>query len=800
MKIFKIVLYTIISLLIIFVIAGFFIVRSISNGARPVYEGEMVLPVLKAEASVIRDERGMPHIYAQNEHDLYLLVGFTMAQERMWQMDLIRRATTGELSEIFGEEYVETDLFLRALRMNDKSKMVLADTDSEILEAVNCFTRGVNYYIEQAGKQLPPEFRILGYTPREWTPENSANIIGYMGWDLAGGNLSGDVFIYKLMKHLGEEAAGRMIPYYDYTGDPVYPGFELDNKSLASVGKIIQSGEKLEKLGITPFYGSNNWAVSGERSETGKPLLSNDMHLGLSSPGIWMQMHQVIPGKLNVTGVIVPGQPFIIAGHNEDIAWGMTNLMVDDVDLYLETTNDDRTKYFFDGEWKDIVRSRELIRVKNGDDIEKEIKYTHHGPIISKFQDIEGDDISMCWSGFDMSNELAAVYLLNRAANWNDFDEALSYFNSISQNFIYADVNGNIGLKSGGGVPIREGHGAFIQPGDSSRYDWKGYVPHEELPYMYNPGNGSVSSANNKTVFPAAYPYYIGTYFSMPYRINRIREMLGEKEVFGRDDFMRMVTDRHSDYAKQLCPLLLNVLQATGEMSDLEREVYDHLSVWDYDMSPSLFIPTFFEYYRKEFADLLLEDDMGEIYKEFIGSVRDYYILKILTGQEVDYIDDINTEEKEELADILLAAYRRTIEKLKEQYTPDTSQWKWGDIHSFTAMHPMGGIGILNSLFGLNEGPYRVGGSNHTVSPYSYNSDFEITHGASQRHIYNTADWDESYTVIPTGASGIPSSEFYCSQTETYCGDGFYKDHFSEEAVTEAAKYTLRFMPGNNNK
>ncbi|MEE4214842.1 MAG: penicillin acylase family protein, partial [Bacteroidales bacterium] len=353
MKIFKIILYAIISLLIIFIIAGFFIVKGISNGARPVYEGEMVMPGLKSEARVIHDERGMPHIYALNEHDLYMLVGYIMARERLWQMDLIRRATTGELSEIFGEEYVETDLFLRALRMTEKSKMVLADTDLEILECIRQFTRGVNYYIEQAGKKLPPEFRILAYTPREWTLENSANIIGYMGWDLAGGNLSGDVFIYKLMKHLGEEAAGRMIPYYDYTGDPVYPDFELDEKSLLAVADYVKAIDKVNELGITPFYGSNNWAVSGERSETGKPLLSNDMHLGLSSPGIWMQMHQIIPGKLNVTGVLVPGQPFIIAGHNEDIAWGMTNLMVDDVDLYLETTNDDKTKYFFDGEWKD---------------------------------------------------------------------------------------------------------------------------------------------------------------------------------------------------------------------------------------------------------------------------------------------------------------------------------------------------------------------------------------------------------------------------------------------------------------
>ncbi|MEA1885893.1 MAG: penicillin acylase family protein, partial [Bacteroidota bacterium] len=297
------------------------------------------------------------------------------------------------------------------------------------------------------------------------------------------------------------------------------------------------------------------------------------------------------------------------------------------------------------------------------------------------------------------------------------------------------------------------------------------------------------------TVYPEKYPYYIGTYFAMPYRINRIREMLAEQEVFGVDDFKRMITDRHSDYARQLCELLLPVLQQTDDMSDLEREVYDNISVWDYSMSPDLFAPTFFEYYRDIFADLLLEDDMGEIYENFESSVRDYYLMKIINGQHVLFIDDVNTEEKENLEDILLNTYHKTIEKLKDEYSADTSKWIWGDIHKFTAIHPVGSVGIMDFLFGFNEGPYRVGGSNHTVSPYSYGPDFEIDHGASQRHVYNTADWDESYTAIPTGTSGVPSSEFYCSQTETYCKDGFYKDHFSEEAVREAAKYTLTIKP-----
>jgi len=794
MKTLKIILFSFLSLLAVLIIAGFIIVRNISNGAKPVYEGELDLPGLEAEVKVLRDERGMPHIYAENEHDLYMTVGFIMAQERLWQMDLIRRATTGTLSEIFGEDYIETDLFLRSLRMTEKSDMVLENTSKEILYCLNAFVKGVNCYIENASK-LPPEFRILGYKPDPWTAQNSANIIGYMGWDLAGGNLTGDVFIYKLINEIGRDATEKLIPYYDWTGDPVYPDFEINEDALETIADFINAVEKVKELGITSFFGSNNWAVSGDRSETGKPLFSNDMHLGLSSPGIWIQMHQVIPGKLNVTGILVPGEPFIVAGHNNDIAWGITNLMADGIDLYQVKTNDNKTQYMLDGKWVNIKTVKENIGVKKQDDREMEIKYTHHGPLISEFQDIVDSDLCMRWSGNDMSNEIAAVYLLNRALNWEDFNTALSYFNSISLNIAYADVNGNIGMKCTGGIPIRKGHGIFVQPGDSSMYDWKGYVPHDKLPYSFNPESGFVSSANNKTVFPDKYPYYIGTYFSMPYRINRIREMLTEKEVYDIDDFKRMITDRHSDYAKKLTRLLLNKLQKTDEMNNLEREVYDNLSVWDYDMSQDSFIPTFFEYYRKNLADTLLKDDMGEIYNEFHGGTRDYYLLMVITGEHDLYIDEINTEEEETLEDMLLAAYHKTISELKNMHSPYTEEWLWGDIHKFTAMHPMGSIRLLDRLFGLNEGPYRVGGSYHTVSPYSYGADYVIDNGASHRHVYNTADWDESYTVIPTGISGVPSSEFYCSQTETYCNDGFYKDHFSREAVENAALYTLVLKP-----
>ena len=367
MKTFKIILYSFLTIVIVIVIAGLTIITGIKRGALPRYSGEILLSGLSGEVTVYRDQRGMPHIYAKNEHDLYFAVGYVMSQERLWQMDIIRRATTGRLSELFGEKLVQYDLFNRSLDMTNKSKAVLAATDPEIIKWLQAFADGVNKYIADTGNKLPPEFRILRYRPDPWALEDIANIIGYMGWDLASENLYSDLFNYELVKKFGIEKANRLIPDGEAVSSVVFPDFKLDEKTVKSIRDFLGSIDKVQPVGISTFSGSNNWAVAGRKTGTGKPLFSNDMHLSFGSPGIWIQMHQVIPGKLNVTGVVVPGQPFVVAGHNEKIAWGETNLMVDDIDLYKEKVDPaDSDRYFLNGEWKNMEIINEVIKVKGG--------------------------------------------------------------------------------------------------------------------------------------------------------------------------------------------------------------------------------------------------------------------------------------------------------------------------------------------------------------------------------------------------------------------------------------------------
>ncbi len=798
MKTFKTILFSLFVLLIVAALAGTLFLSGIKRGAIPQYKGELIASGLGSDVTVYRDERGMPHIYAANEHDLYFSVGYVMAQERLWFMDLIRRVTTGRLSEVMGEKLVATDKFLRCLEMTEKSKMLLSKEDPQIVSYLQAYADGVNAYIVAAGKKLPPEFIILGYKPEPWKLEDIANIIGYMGWDLAKDNLTADLSYYQIAQKLGTEKASQLIPDWKAVNSLVFPDFRLDENVIKNAKTFISSMDTLEKMGISSFSGSNNWAVNGKRSSTGKPILSNDMHLSFGSPGIWMQMHQVIPGKLNVTGVVVPGEPFVVAGHNERIAWGETNLMVDDIDLFAEKINpQNENQYFFSGDWKDMIVKKEIIKIKGGKQDSIIIKYTHRGPIISGFRDVKNASLSMRWSGYDYSDELRSVCLLNRAKGWDDFRSAISTFISASQNFAYADVDGNIGLNTGGGIAIRKGNGSIIRNGETDEFDWKGYVSFDQLPTSFNPEIGYVSSANNRTVSDN-YPYYISSDFVLPYRINRIRQMLNEKEKFGIDDFKRMILDQHSNYAALLTPFILKLNDRKKELTPEETSALSNFTNWDYDMNAGSITPSIFEFFRINFARNLLGDELGELYGQLYGTARDYYIYRILTTGPDEWVDNIKTPQKETLDDIVLQSFKDCVSSLSLQYGADQTKWKWGSIHKITIEHPLGSIKILDRLFGFNSKEYEIGGSNHTVSPYSYGPGFKVNHGASERHIFNTADWDESYTIIPTGESGIPASEFYLSQTKSYLEGKFYKDAFSEGAVKAAAKYTLILKPSSH--
>src|SRR5690554_350506 len=791
MKLLKRILLILLVIVLIVIIGGLLFIWRLRTSALPDYSEDVNINSLRDEVTVMRDSFAIPHIYAGNDRDLYLATGYTMAQDRLWQMDLLRRVTQGRLSEVMGKEQAETDLFMRSLRIQEKSEKVLEQTTPEILSALEAFSEGVNYYINN--HPLPPEFTVLGYKPEPWEPVHSVNLIGYMSWDLSSG-WGQEYLLHQLAAEVPAELIREFIPSSEAHSVPVFSDITL-NQGLDET--LLSANTELERLGAQIFYGSNNWAVSGKKSKTGLPLLANDMHLGFMSPGIWYQMHQVVEGSLNVTGLVLPGQPFVICGHNDSIAWGMTNVTVDDLDFYAETINDDTTKYLLNGKWHDFLINEEKIATKEGEVVNEKLRFTHRGPLINKFKNEKETPLSIRWMGNEMSNELRTVYLLNRAADWEDFRKAVVSFKSVSQNIVYADVMGNIGLQTAAGIPIREGTGISIYRGDTSLYDWQGFVPFEELPYEYNPDRGYVSSANNKTV-PDDYPYYIGSWFAVPDRITRIRELLDETELHGTEDFVRMHDDYKSVKAERFLPFFLNAIQPGN--NNMEIAAYRILRDWDYVMSGDSRAAMIFEIHYRKICENLLKDELSpELFISLMGQriLLENLMENILIAGTSEWMDNKKTPETETLNDIIQRSFEETVVELSEKLGDEVERWEWSRLHTLTISHPLGVVNILDKVLNLNRGPKGVAGSFHTITPYSYsyNNLYKVSHGASYRHIFNLSDWNASKTIIPTGTSGIPASDYYLDQFEMYLENKYHADPFTQDEVERLAKYSLKLLP-----
>ena len=876
----KLALSILVIIICLILIILFLFWRRFWLSTRPVYSGQIEMAGLMEPVEIIRDEFAVPHIFARQERDLYRATGYVMAQDRLWQMDLIRRLTSGRLSELFGPDFMETDLLLRALRIPEKARRVLASSPASALEAVRAFSEGVNAFIETHKKNLPMEFRLLHYQPEPWLPGHSASLIGYIGWDLAFA-WGIETIIWQILEKmknqeekLTEILAEPMNPVYVYpnfslpeitetqglnserrpekTGNiSPFPGSEnsllispasswmrnmkmgqsegggkvsaidflagsefsdLTSPTLAlkkketGSGDLIEPAMLLQKLGLTIALNSNNWAVSGAKSLTGKPLLANDMHLALNLPSIWYPLHQFLEGKFRVSGVALPGEPFIVAGHNEHIAWGITNVMADDIDFYLEKIDPARPDhYFFEGQWRPMEVRKEKIRIKGGKEVTGELRFTHRGPIISEFKKIKERSISMRWTGFEESNELLAVYLLNRARNWPEFREALRFFRSLSLNMVYADTEGNIGLQLAGGIPRREGPGWNLFPGELASSDWQGLVPFEELPFIYNPPDGLAISANN-TSLDKSYPHYISYFFLSPVRAERIRDFLTEKAKLTPQDFARLQIDLQSRLVSRLKPLIINILLKLSTLSDIEATALQLLRSWDGSMEASSPAATIFEILYFELGRQFLADELGEdLGRRFVAMGSNIFLPafleRVLLSRKSAWADDITTSDKiESVEAIVERSFRSTINYLIKTRGRNIDNWQWGKLHCLTLSHPLGQVRLLNWLLRLKRGPFPVGGSFHTVCAFGYVSDsFEVKHGPSQRHIYDLDDWDESLTILPGGVSGVASSPHFDDQIRLYLEGKYRRDFFSKEKIESAARHRLILIPKKSN-
>jgi penicillin amidase len=764
----------------------------------PQEEGTLVVAGLSAPAEVIRDEWGVPHIYAENDHDLFFAQGYVHAQDRLWQMEVNRRYGSGTLSAILGEAPLELDRMMRTLGLRRSAEKDWALVDNEMRTLMEAYADGVSAYIENNRDRLPLEFTILGVDPEPWTPVDSLTWGKVMSLDL-GGNFRSELFRARLIAELGAETAQHLLPPYPDGSPLIIPP---EAKSYAWLrGAQFDGLEALESVlgGPSPEKGSNNWVVHSSRTATGLPLLANDTHLGLDLPSIWYE-NGLHGGRFDSVGFTFPGVPLVVIGHNGSIAWGVTNLGPDVQDLYLEKLEDPAhpTKYEFQGQWKDLEVIYETIEVKGEAPATLNVLSTHHGPIVN---DILGklqraEPLALRWTALDSTNVIKAVMLLNQATNWDEFRQALSYWDVPSQNIVYADVDGNIGYQTPGKIPIRApGHQGLVPvPGWTGEYEWQGFIPFDELPMVYNPGTGFVATANNKVV-PDDYPYLLAYEWAPPFRAQRITDLLAADDEITIEDTRDIHAQTYSLPAEALRPYLLDI----EPQDDLQAEALAWVREWNlYNEADQVGASIYHTWYLFLLQNTLGDEVGHEMLDMYLNYARVSMMIDLMTEPTSPWFDDVTTAQVETRDDIVRSSFADAVDWLSGRLGANPETWEWGRLHTKTFIHrPLGmsGISLLEDLFNSKTIPARGDPFSVDAAGYSASEPFAMTGGVSQRFIADLSDLDRSLTIHTTGQSG----HLFHRHREDFISKWQHVEYhpmpFSREAVEEYAEAVLTLTP-----
>lgn len=745
------------------------------NKSKPVIDGELAVTILDQDVTVTRDEKGVPHIFAKTDADLYRAQGYVQAQDRLFQMDLARRQASGRLSEIIGEATINTDKHFRTFSLRDAAEKSLAAYDDESKQVLEWYAEGVNAFIAQAKESntLSYEFALLGYEPEEWTVVDSLTIGKYMAYDL-GGNWNTLAFRHWALQNFDEEKAKELFIKYPENASAI---IEANIQNPVAV-----AGQFSAEMLPNEFNGSNNWVVSGDKTKSGTPILADDPHLGLSTPSIWYQMHLQSPQQ-NVSGVIFAGIPGIILGHNDEIAWGVTNVGPDVQDLYIEIPNPDNpTQFRYDGKWEQAEVRDESIKVKDGETVDFEVVVTRHGPIMTDlaFKDTEPTaQFSMQWTALQPTAELRAVLGFNKAKTWGDFEKALEDFKAPAQNFVFASKDGTIAYKANGQIPIRmQGEGQLPVPGDSSDYGWEGFIPWDELPTLVNPKEGFIATANNQ-VIGEDYPYHITDFWAQPYRFERIKEVLEANDAITVEDMMALQMDQHNLYAREFLPDLLTSIKEKDQDGKY-AEIMAMLEKWDMvdakeSGAPLVFHTLMIKLQEVLFKDQMPEDMYGIMYGKF--NITDQLLRTAYSGEKSIWI-----EEQGGIDETVYKAFELTIAQLQDQFGKNSSKWQWGDYHQLTFDHTLGSASpILAAYFNAKKVP--IGGSKVTVQAADNDLAGNVDHGASWRFVVDVGDLSSAYHIVGPGQSGHVKSDWYQDQVLDWANGDYHQTFIKQEEI-----------------
>ncbi|MDX2296590.1 MULTISPECIES: penicillin acylase family protein [Streptomyces] len=866
----------------------------------PQTTGEIRIDSLSGDVEVKRDANGIPQIYADNETDLFRAQGYVQAQDRFYEMDVRRHLTAGRLSEMFGESQVDTDAFLRTLGWRQVAQQeydkVLAPETKKYLQA---YAEGVNAYLkDRQPKDVSVEYAALAftneYTIEPWTPVDSVAWLKAMAWDLRG-NMQDEIDRSLLTSRLSAAQIKQLYPAYPYelhqpildrgTVDPVTRTFDpkagKGEQSDGGTGTGTGSGDGTggpsaqlaalsglsDVLDSVPALlgpngngiGSNSWVVSGDLTTSGKPLLANDPHLAPMLPSLWYQMGLHCRSvsatcRYDVAGYTFSGMPGVIIGHNDSIAWGLTNLGADVTDLYLEKISPEG--YLVDGKVKPFDTREEVIKVAGGADRPITVRSTDRGPLVSdRSSELEkvgqkapvgnsapdrgtGYGVSLQWTALQPGKSMDAIFAIDRAQDFEDFRAAAKHFEVPSQNLVYADTKGNIGYQSPGKIPRRaKGDGTLPAPGWDSSYRWKGYIPFEQLPYEYNPDRGYIVTANQAVISPEQYDDLLTEDWGYGSRSQRINDLIESKTKDGGkispDDMRTMQTDNRSEIATLLNPLLLKV-----DISDpYVREAQKLLEGWDYTQEPDSAAAAYFNavwrnVLKLSFGDKLPKevraegdcvmvrpvdatgpvDEQNKLVRECgerdpdsaqpDGGDRWYEVVRPLLKQEKSEwwkTPATRTDPATETRDQLLArAMKDARWELTAKLGKDVSTWSWGRLHQLTLKNQTlgtAGPGVVQQM--LNRGPWNLGGGEAAVDATGWNAagGYEVIWVPSMRMVVNVGDWDKSRWINLTGASGHAFHDNYTDQTDAWAKGELYDWAYGKAAVDAAAKDTLTLRP-----
>ncbi len=765
----------------------------------PSYTGDLTVKGIKGNVEIIRDSYGMPHIYAENDADAYFGLGYCMAQDRLFQMDMLRRAIRGRLSEILGKDLIGVDKLFRTITATKPVDELYKDYPPEIVDAMTAFAAGVNYYLENHKGPLPIEFTLLGYKPEPWQPSDCGAVYYYMSWDL-NSSFGTEPLHDMIVRKVGEKEAKEL--FVDYpTGYPTIMPEKGGVSTIDTLGLLAVMHQAREVLGTEGGGASNNWVIAGKKSETGKPILATDMHLSHGLPGIWYEAHLSTP-HMNVSGVVPPGIPLVVVGATDHVAWGFTNVMADDSDYYLEKINpENKNQYEYMGKWEDMKLRDEVIKVKGGRDVKYTVRVTRHGPVIddvNKYREPKGYALSMRWTAPELDQIPRALYIFNRAKTIDDMEKGIEYFKCPGQNIVYADDQGNIGYWAAVGIPIREGFsGMELLPGWDGKHEWKGYVPTGLQPHMRNPERGWIASANNRHAGPD-YPYVISNYYAMPDRFLRISEMLTEKEKLGVADFERMHADSLVVLAREWVPVFKKELSDV-KLDENEKKALDILSGWDYVATPEGSAPTIFHATVQAMINNTFKNRLGsDLYTQYLGNEDVVFnsLREMVRKGDSVWFDNPNTADVEDMKALITESFKDGVSYLEKEMGKNPDRWAWGKLHTLTFYHPFGkGSPVLG--FFLDRGPYPEGGSIATVNPMTYHltDPWGVYDGASERCIFDLSDMKNSLRVIPAGVSGNFMSPHYDDQIELWRSVTYRPFVIDRKGVDADAKYTLKMKP-----